>query len=161
MNTRVSPASNIESAISFGVFFLTDPSTISIILSRNVSPGSAVILILILSSRKVVEPVTLSPFTLNTAFDSPVIADSLKYPLPSAISPSVGTISFFLTSTIMPFLSSEESTIFSVVPSIILPVVSFFIFLSVAVIFLLFPSASASPRVEKNMVRNKSTTTEI
>ena len=77
------------------------------------------------------------------------------------LSPSVGTISFFLTSTIMPFLSSEESTIFSVVPSIILPVVSFFIFLSVAVIFLLFPSASASPRVEKNMVRNKSTTTEI
>ena len=41
--TIVRPASRIDSAISFGVFWRTAPSTSAIMRSRNVSPGSALI----------------------------------------------------------------------------------------------------------------------
>ena len=92
----VSPASRIDSAISFGVFWRSAPSTSAIIRSRNVSPGLAVIRTAISSLSTRVPPVTADrspPDSLMTGADSPVIADSSTVAMPSMISPSPGMTS--------------------------------------------------------------------
>ena len=89
----VSPASRMLSAISFGVFCRSAPSTSAIIRSRNVWPGSAVMRILIQSDSTRVPPVTAErspPDSRMTGADSPVIADSSTDATPSMISPSDG-----------------------------------------------------------------------
>ncbi len=79
--TIVRPARRMARAISLGVRWRLAPSTRAIIRSRNVSPGSAVILMASVSLVSVVPPVTLLrisvPGSLRTGADSPVIADSL------------------------------------------------------------------------------------
>ena len=81
------------SAISFGVFWRSAPSTSAIIRSRNVWPGSAVMRTLIQSDSTRVPPVTAErspPDSRMTGADSPVIADSSTDATPSMISPSPG-----------------------------------------------------------------------
>ena len=81
------------SAISFGVFCRSAPSTSAIIRSRNVWPGSDVTRTLIQSEMTRVPPVTADrspPDSRMTGADSPVIADSSTDATPSMISPSRG-----------------------------------------------------------------------
>ncbi len=101
----VSPASRMLSAISFGVFCRSAPSTSAIIRSMNVWPGSAVMRILIQSDSTRVPPVTAvrsPPDSRMTGADSPVIADSSTEATPSMISPSDGMNSPALTITSRP-----------------------------------------------------------
>ena len=81
------------SAISFGVFCRSAPSTRAIIRSMNVSPGLEVILTTIRSDSTVVPPVTADrspPDSRMTGADSPVMADSSTDATPSMTSPSPG-----------------------------------------------------------------------
>ena len=81
------------SAISFGVFCRSAPSTSAIIRSRNVSPGFEVMRTTIWSESTRVPPVTAErspPDSRMTGADSPVIADSSTEAMPSMISPSPG-----------------------------------------------------------------------
>ena len=81
------------SAISFGVFCRSAPSTSAIMRSRNVWPGSDVTRTLIQSEMTRVPPVTADrspPDSRMTGADSPVIADSSTDATPSMISPSPG-----------------------------------------------------------------------
>ena len=77
----VKPASRMFSAISFGVFWRSAPSTSAIMRSRKVSPGSDVMRMRSQSLVTVVPPVTelrmSVPGSLRTGADSPVIAASL------------------------------------------------------------------------------------
>ena len=72
------PESRIESAISFGVFCRSAPSTSAIMRSRKVEPGAAVIFTLTQSESTVVPPVTAErspPDSRMTGADSPVMAE--------------------------------------------------------------------------------------
>ena len=92
----VRPASRIDSAISFGVFWRLAPSTRAIIRSRNVSPGLAVMRTTIRSDSTRVPPVTAErspPDSRITGADSPVMADSSTEAMPSMTSPSEGITS--------------------------------------------------------------------
>ena len=105
--------SRISRAISLGVFRRSAPSTIEIMRSRKVCPGSAVILIIISLAITVVPPVTAlrsPPDSRTTGADSPVIAASLTSAAPFTTSPSPGIISFAFTRTRSPFRRSEEDT---------------------------------------------------
>ena len=107
------PESRIESAISFGVFWRSAPSTSAIIRSRKVEPGAAVIFTLTQSESTVVPPVTAErspPDSRMTGADSPVIADSLIEAMPSMTSPSDGMRSPASTSTTSPILRSSAFT---------------------------------------------------
>jgi hypothetical protein len=87
----VSPASRMLSAISFGVFWRSAPSTSAIMRSRKEWPGSAVTRTLIQSDSTRVPPVTADrspPDSRMTGADSPVMADSSTDAMPSMISPS-------------------------------------------------------------------------
>src|SRR5271166_73322 len=87
----VRPASRMFSAISFGVFCRSAPSTSAIMRSRNVSPGLDVIFIFTQSESTRVPPVTAErspPASRITGADSPVIADSSTDATPSITSPS-------------------------------------------------------------------------
>jgi hypothetical protein len=98
----VIPTSRIVSAISFGVFWRTAPSTKPIIRSRKLSPGLAVTRTLSQSDMTRVPPVTAErspPLSRMTGADSPVIADSSTEAIPSITSPSAGTMSPASTST--------------------------------------------------------------
>ena len=89
----VSPASRMFSAISFGVFCRSAPSTRAIMRSRKVSPGLDVISIRKWSESTRVPPVTAErspPASRITGADSPVIADSSTDATPSRIVPSDG-----------------------------------------------------------------------
>jgi hypothetical protein len=91
----VSEASRMFSAISFGVFCRSAPSTSAIIRSMNVSPGLEVIFTTIRSESTLVPPVTADrspPDSRMTGADSPVIADSSTEATPSTTSPSPGMI---------------------------------------------------------------------
>ncbi len=82
----VRPARRIDNAISFGVFCRLAPSTRAIILSRNVSPGRAVMRTTIRSESTLVPPVTAErspPDSRMTGADSPVMADSSTDAMPS------------------------------------------------------------------------------
>ena len=84
------------SAISFGVFCRSAPSTSAIIRSMKVSPGLDVIFTTIRSDSTLVPPVTAErspPDSRITGADSPVIADSSTEATPSTTSPSPGMIS--------------------------------------------------------------------
>ncbi len=89
----VRPESKMLSAISFGVFWRSAPSTSAIMRSRNVSPGLEVMRTLIQSERTRVPPVTAErspPASRMTGADSPVMADSSTEATPSMTSPSPG-----------------------------------------------------------------------
>ncbi len=89
----VSAESRMVSAISLGVFCRFAPSTRPIMRSRKVSPGLAVMRILITSESTRVPPVTAlrsPPLSRTTGADSPVMADSSTVAAPSMISPSPG-----------------------------------------------------------------------
>src|ERR1019366_5092288 len=89
----VRPARRMLSAISFGVFCRSAPSTNAIIRSRKVEPCAAVMRTLIQSERTRVPPVTAErspPLSRITGADSPVIADSSIEATPSITSPSLG-----------------------------------------------------------------------
>ena len=97
-NTKmmVRPTSRMFSAISFGVFCRSAPSTSLIMRSRNDEPGDDVMRITIRSEMTVVPPVTAErspPDSRITGADSPVIAASLTEAMPSITSPSPGMTS--------------------------------------------------------------------
>ncbi len=74
------------SAISFGVFCRSAPSTSAIMRSRKVEPWAAVMRTLIQSDSTRVPPVTAErspPDSRITGADSPVIADSSTEAMPS------------------------------------------------------------------------------
>ena len=122
MKSPVNATKRISNAFSLGVFSLLALSTMLIMLSRNVSPGSTVILTLISPESNFVPPVTpliSPPDSLITGADSPVIADSSTRPVPSIMSPSLGIISPSLTRT-MSFFRSESAGTFSVVSSLVI-----------------------------------------
>ena len=81
------------SAISFGVFWRSAPSTSRIMRSRKVEPGAAVMRTRIQSDSTCVPPVTAErspPDSRMTGADSPVMAASLTEAMPSMTSPSEG-----------------------------------------------------------------------
>ena len=87
-NTKmmVRPTSRMLSAISFGVFCRSAPSTSLIMRSRKVEPGAAVMRTRIQSDSTCVPPVTAErspPDSRMTGADSPVIAASLTEAMPS------------------------------------------------------------------------------
>ena len=106
---RVSPASRMPSAISFGVLRRSAPSTRAIIRSRNDWPGSCVISTTIRSDNTRVPPVTAlrsPPDSRMTGADSPVMADSSIDAMPSMTVPSPGMTSPASTTTTSPRCSS-------------------------------------------------------
>ena len=101
------------SAISFGVFCRSAPSTSAIMRSRKVEPGAAVMRTLIQSESTWVPPVTAErspPVSRMTGADSPVIAASLTEATPSITSPSDGIRSPASTSTRSPTLRLVPGT---------------------------------------------------
>ena len=109
-------ASRIDSAISFGVFWRSAPSTREIIRSRNDSPGPAVIRTLIQSDSTFVPAVTAErspPDSRMTGADSPVMADSSTEAMPSSMSPSPGINSPADTITMSPARSCVAGTVSS------------------------------------------------
>ncbi|MNZ84416.1 hypothetical protein D3C78_1031710 [compost metagenome] len=154
----VMPASRILSAISFGVFWRSAPSTSEIIRSRKVEPAAAVMRTLIQSDSTCVPPVTAErspPDSRMTGADSPVMAASLTEATPSMTSPSEGMIS--------PASTRTTSFTFRLVPATILywlrsSLVSSFAWVSVRVrrnesaCALPRPSATASAKLANNTV---------
>src|ERR1035437_7981448 len=109
----VRPARRMSSAISFGVFWRSAPSTRRIIRSRKVCPCSDVIWTTMRSESTVVPPVTAErspPASRMTGADSPVMAHSLTDAMPSTTVPSPGIISFTSTTTRSSFLSWVDGT---------------------------------------------------
>ena len=101
------------SAISFGVFCRSAPSTSLIMRSMKVEPCAAVMRTRIQSDSTCVPPVTAerSPPDLRiTGADSPVIAASLTEATPSITSPSEGMLSPASTSTMSPTFSAVPGT---------------------------------------------------
>ena len=114
-NTKmmVRPASRMLSAISFGVFCRSAPSTSLIMRSMKVEPCAAVMRTLIQSDSTCVPPVTAErspPDSRITGADSPVIAASLTEATPSITSPSEGMLSPASTSTMSPTLRLVPGT---------------------------------------------------
>src|SRR3954470_17611471 len=114
-NTKmmVRPASRMLSAISFGVFARSAPSTSLIMRSMKVEPCAAVIRTRIQSDRTWVPPVTAErspPDSRITGADSPVMAASLTDATPSITSPSEGMVSPASTSTMSPTLRLVPGT---------------------------------------------------
>ena len=114
-NTKmmVRPASRMLSAISFGVFCRSAPSTSLIMRSMKVEPCAAVMRTRIQSDSTWVPPVTAErspPDSRITGADSPVIAASLTEATPSITSPSEGMLSPASTSTISPTLRLVPET---------------------------------------------------
>ena len=109
----VRPASRILSAISFGVFCRSAPSTSLIMRSMKVDPCAAVMRTRIQSDNTCVPPVTAErspPDSRITGADSPVIAASLTEATPSITSPSDGMLSPASTRTISPTLRLVPET---------------------------------------------------
>ena len=155
----VSPASRIDNAISFGVFWRFAPSTSAIIRSRNVSPGFAVIRTTISSDSTRVPPVTADrspPDSRTTGADSPVIADSSTDAMPSITSPSDGITSPAATTHSSPTSSALDGTC-STVPSARrrFAIVSVRVLRSDAACALPRPSAIASAKFANNTVAQR------
>ncbi len=107
------PASRMLSAISFGVFCRSAPSTRAIIRSMKLSPGLVVILTTMRSDRTRVPPVTAlrsPPDSRITGADSPVMADSSTDAMPSTTSPSPGITSPGPTTHRSPIFRSVDAT---------------------------------------------------
>src|SRR5258708_6548802 len=152
----VKPASRILSAISFGVFCRSAPSTKAIILSRNVSPVFEVMRTVSTSESTRVPPVTADrspPASRITGADSPVIADSSTAATPSMTSPSPGTSSTAATITTSPERSFALGTVSSVpFGSKRLATISDLAFRSVSACALPRPSAMASAKFANSTV---------
>ena len=149
------------SAISFGVFWRSAPSTSLIIRSRNVSPGFDVIFTMISSERTRVPPVTAErspPDSRITGADSPVMADSSTDATPSTTSPSPGTNSPATHFTQSPARSFEPE-ISSVDPSALRrrATVSARALRRVSACALPRPSAIASAKFAKSTVNHSHT----
>ena len=102
------------SAISFGVFWRSAPSTSLIMRSMKVEPGAAVMRTRIQSEITWVPPVTAErspPDSRITGANSPVIAASLTEATPSMTSPSDGMVSPASTSTTSPTFRLVPGTI--------------------------------------------------
>ena len=155
-NTIVSPARRMLSAISFGVFCRSAPSTSAIIRSRNVSPGFAVTRTRIQSDNTFVPPVTAErspPDSRITGADSPVIALSSTDATPSMISPSAGITSPASTLTMSPLRSAGAPTVSrDLSPRSRLAVVSVLARRSASACALPRPSAIASAKLANNTV---------
>ena len=151
----VRPASRIFSAISFGVFCRSAPSTSAIIRSRKVEPCAAVIRTLIQSDSTRVPPVTADrspPLSRMTGADSPVIADSSIEAIPSITSPSLGISSPAFTSTMSFCFSSGAATVSVPVAVIRFAIVSVRACRSDAACALPRPSATASAKLANTTV---------
>ncbi len=149
---RVSAASRMFSAISFGVLRRSAPSTRAIMRSRKDWPGSWVISTTISSEVTRVPPVTAlrsPPDSLITGADSPVIADSSTVAIPSITVPSPGISSPAVTITMSPRVSSDAAL---VEPSFIVATVSLRIERSVSAWARPRPSAKASAMFAKMTV---------
>src|SRR3984957_1059236 len=114
-NTKmmVRPASRMLSAISFGVFCRSAPSTSRIMRSMKVEPCAAVMRTRIQSDNACVPPVTAErspPDSRITGADSPVMAASLTEATPSITSPSEGMLSPASTRTTSPTLRLVPDT---------------------------------------------------
>ena len=168
MKMIVSDASRMFSAISFGVFCRSAPSTRAIIRSMKVSPGLEVIFTTIRSDSTLVPPVTADrspPDSRMTGADSPVIADSSTEAMPSTTSPSPGMISPASTTTWSPSVSWVPGTSSSRVPACpgCQPIsrratVSRLVRRSVSAWALPRPSATASARLANTTVSHSQTT---
>ena len=159
----VRPASRMESAISFGVFCRSAPSTNAIIRSRNVSPGLAVIRTTIWSLSTRVPPVTAErspPLSRITGADSPVIADSSTVAIPSTMSPSPGITSPATTTQRSPTNRSAEERS-TTVPSAsrTRATVSARVLRRVAACAFPRPSAIASAKLAKRTVNHRNAAT--
>ena len=154
----VRPASRMFSAISFGVFCRSAPSTRAIMRSRKVSPGFDVTLTLIWSESTRVPPVTAErspPDSRMTGADSPVMADSSTEATPSIISPSDGMSSPADTKTTSPARSFELCTCSVRSPSTMrLAIVSERAFRRVSACALPRPSAMASAKLANSTVNH-------
>ena len=109
----VRPAIRMFSAISFGVFCRSAPSTSAIMRSRNVSPGFEVMRILMWSDSTCVPPVTAlrsPPDSRMTGALSPVMTDSSTVATPSMTSPSPGMSRSARRCTMSPARSVEAGT---------------------------------------------------
>lgn len=146
------------SAISFGVFRRSAPSTSAIIRSRNVSPGFDAMRTLIQSDSTRVPPVTAlrsPPDSRMTGALSPVMTDSSTEATPSMTSPSPGMVSNASQSTTSPTRSADAGMA-SVAPdaAIRLAITSVLDFLSDSAWALPRASAIASAKVAKNAVNH-------
>ena len=154
----VSPASRMLSAISFGVFWRSAPSTSAIMRSRKVSPGFEVMRILIWSDNTRVPPVTADrspPASRMTGADSPVMADSSTDAMPSMISPSPGMNSPATASTRSSLRSSVAETTSNLSFSRIrFAVVSVLVLRKLSACALPRPSAIASAKLANNTVNH-------
>src|SRR5580658_8442476 len=151
----VNPASRMFSAISFGVFCRSAPSTNAIMRSRNVEPCAAVMRTLIQSDSTRVPPVTAErspPDSRMTGADSPVMADSSTEAMPSITSPSLGINSPISTMTTSPCLRSGAATISKSAPLIRFAIVSVRALRNVAACALPRPSATASAKLANRTV---------
>src|SRR6266850_2377174 len=160
-NTKmiVRPASRILSAISFGVFCRSAPSTSLIIRSMKVEPCSAVMRTRIQSDSTCVPPVTAErspPDSRMTGADSPVIAASFTDATPSITSPSEGMLSPASTRTMSPTLSAVPGTRRKVLsqPVSSLAWLSVRVFFSDSACALPRPSATASAKLANSTVNH-------
>src|SRR6266508_4060302 len=159
----VKPARRMLSAISFGVFCRSAPSTSAIIRSRKVSPGRAVIRTTISSDRTRVPPVTAQrspPDSRMTGADSPVMADSSTLAMPSTTSPSLGITSPAVTTHSSPTWRSLLGTS-SIVPCGVRrrAIVSERVLRRVAAWALPRPSAIASAKLANSTVNHRKSAT--
>src|SRR6202047_374780 len=155
----VRPASRMLSAISFGVFCRSAPSTSLIMRSMKVEPWAAVMRTRIQSDNTWVPPVTADrapPDSRITGADSPVIAASLTEATPSTTSPSDGILSPASTSTISPTLSAVPGTRRNVLsePVNSLAWLSVRVFFSDSACALPRPSATASAKLANSTVNH-------
>src|SRR5882724_4999472 len=153
----VSPASRMLSAISFGVFCRSAPSTSLIMRSMKVDPCAAVMRTRIQSDSTCVPPVTAErspPDSRITGADSPVIAASLTEATPSITSPSDGMLSPASTRTISPTLRLVPDTSRKVEPVNSLAWLSVRVFLSDSACALPRPSATASAKLANSTVNH-------
>src|SRR5712675_1929797 len=160
-NTKmmVSPASRMLSAISFGVFCRSAPSTRRIMRSMKVEPCSAVMRTRIQSDSTCVPPVTAErspPDSRITGADSPVIAASLTEATPSITSPSDGMLSPASTRTISPTLRLVPDTSRKALsePVNSLAWLSVRVFFSDSACALPRPSATASAKLANSTVNH-------
>src|SRR6185437_784865 len=160
-NTKmmVSPASRMLSAISFGVFCRSAPSTSLIMRSMKVEPRAAVMRTRIQSDNTCVPPVTAErspPDSRITGADSPVIAASLTEATPSITSPSEGMLSPASTSTTSPTFRLVPGTMRKVLsePVSSLAWLSVRVFFSDSACALPRPSATASAKLANSTVNH-------
>ena len=159
----VRPTSRMVSAISFGVFWRSAPSTSAIMRSRKPWPGPAVTRTSSQSETTRVPAVTAErspPLSRMTGADSPVIAASLTEATPSTTSPSAGIRSPVSTSTRSPTLSALAGTASKARPLPVrrLPLSSPLVARSEAACALPRPSASASAKLPNSTVSHSQTT---